>query len=321
MDYYLNDSSLTPPYKDHEKGIADLITIMNCLAELDILAEGQLPALRTNIEPWMLNFSEVDDNTLTLGEIANSLYETDHHQVAIYFSTLALMTPADINLADEVIDTVLEMDPLEAHPKHADTFPSVKKAQVNCCFCALTSNILVSFPTTKEWDFAQSGFTFRNSSYEFDHISEKVHLKELLVRRHESSVNKLCIRDFWEQKEEVFAHLKFGLDVRKQIVRFNPKFEKLLYTRLLQINTTAKEWQSGEALQPIFTALEVTDESELTMQNYGTERNFHGYDGIIRTFEKHIWIDGSNRIHIFIHNKAKIIEIGYVGKHLSTWTN
>lgn len=320
MDYYLNDTSLIPPYSDEKKGIADLISILNSLAELDTLKDGQLPALRTNIEPWELVFFEALDKSATLGDIANSLYETEHHQAAVYFSTLAVMTPADTNIDDEVLGTALEMDPLDVHPQHLNTFSSVIKAQLNSCLCALTSNILISFPTTNEWNFDQSGFSYNKLTYEFDHLSDEEHLKNIFDRYKSNALSQLCIRDFWEQKDDTFPNLRFGLDVRKQITKFNPKLETLLYTRLLSLDLVAEEWKRKPTAHPPFSALSVTDESDLTMQNYGRERNFHGDDGVVRTFEKHVWIDRGNRIHIYIHRDSHTIEIGYLGKHLTTWT-
>ncbi|MGF6205760.1 hypothetical protein [Pseudomonas frederiksbergensis] len=321
MDYYLNDVSLIPPYSDEKKGIADLISILNSLAELDNLREGQLPGLRTNIEPWELLFFQGLNESATLGDIANRLYETEHHQAAVYFSTLAVMTPADTNIDDEVLETALEMDPLEIHPQHHNTFPAVLKSQLNSCLCALTSNILISFPTTSEWNFDQSGFSYNRLTYEFDHLSDQAHLKSIFDRYKTNALSHLCIRNFWEQKAEIFPNLRFGLDVRKQITKFNPKLESLLYNRLLALDLIAEEWMKQSTPLPAFITLSVTDESDLTMQNYGRERNFHGDDGIIRTFEKHIWVDRGNRVHIFIHRDTKTVEVGYVGKHLTTWTD
>lgn len=65
--------------------------------------------------------------------------------------------------------------------------------------------------------------------------------------------------------------------------------------------------------------LTVSGESKVTMDNYGNLRKFRLPNGKREIFEDHIKIGGSLRIHFWV-NENNAVYIGYIGKHLKTWT-
>ncbi len=58
-------------------------------------------------------------------------------------------------------------------------------------------------------------------------------------------------------------------------------------------------------------------ESQPTMEQFGDQRIFRDAEGQRRTYELHVSA-GSRRIHLRISPRGRVIEIGYVGRHLDT---
>ena len=66
-------------------------------------------------------------------------------------------------------------------------------------------------------------------------------------------------------------------------------------------------------------SLDVSGESQRTLEQYWRERTFLCPDGKERLFDQHIKLKQCNwRIHFFLERKTEKVIIGYVGVHLPT---
>ena len=54
------------------------------------------------------------------------------------------------------------------------------------------------------------------------------------------------------------------------------------------------------------------------MQRYGHLRVFPDHEGLNRTYESHVSVSQQYRIHLRVVHRPRVIEIGYVGRHLRT---
>ena len=154
----------------------------------------------------------------------------------------------------------------------------------------------------------------------FDHISKALHGLAVAERRRETACSGLTARNFWDLKAACYPHLRFGLEVRRQIDEFSATLLGLAFKRLWELNQISAQ----VAARTLFLSRQekerqgIKPESYETMKKYGSERNFRGADGELRKFEEHIWVDKLYRIHIFVHEKPPVVEVGYMGRHLST---
>ena len=315
-DYVLNTFALEEVYKERSKATDHLATVLRALATLDDGASNQ-PAFRSDVDFWLPQLRFESGPNASLGELASSLYETDDHDVAEYFDALSRTTPADSGLNDAALEDLLSLEPTGPLPDLEETFVSVQAARLPALLCAVMNYTLVSFPRDPRWDFSEMGFVGGQASFRFDHLATVLHAEAIRHRRIEAARLNLRVSTFWNIKEIVFPDLLFGLDVETQLERFSATLRTLLFTRLAELNTECVRWKALET--DAFPGV-LRPESALTMDNYGTKRRFRGYDGEMRTFEEHVWVDRGHRIHVFRH-PGKKLEVGYVGRHLKTWSN
>jgi hypothetical protein len=315
-DYVLNTFALKEIYKERSEATGHLASVLRALATLDDGASIQ-PAFRSDIDLWLPQLRFESGPDASLGELASSLYETDDHDVAEYFDALSRTTPADSGLNNAALEALLNLEPTEPLPGLEETFVSVEAAQLSALLCAVMNYTLVSFPRDPKWNFSEMGFVGGQVSFRFDHLATVLHAEAVRQRRIEAARLNLRVNTFWSIKETVFPDLLFGLDVETQLERFSATLRTLLFTRLGELNADCGRWKSLET--NAFPG-ELSPESSLTMDNYGSKRRFRGYDGEMRTFEEHVWVDRSHRIHVFRH-PGKKLEVGYVGRHLKGWSN
>lgn len=321
-DYVLNCTTVTPLFPNANSAAMCVAEMIEALAALDSDSE-QLPVFRLPCDPWYIELARHDgeDRTLSLGEIANSFYNTENHDFAVFFDQLTRTSPADDGLSESTIDELLRLEPDGAAPGYEETFENVKAASFDATMCALTGSILVSLLRNSSWDFDRAGFKAAGSIYHFDHVAKTKHSLAIRLRRPKPARPELTARNFWKLKAEIFPNLLFGLDVERQITKFSATLLGLLFTRLGELDSRVAAWKAPGVTSLPDQRPYISQESKQTMANYGDDRKFRGHDGQMRVFEEHVWIDRTHRIHIFLDHEDKSIEVGYVGHHLPTATN
>jgi hypothetical protein len=87
---------------------------------------------------------------------------------------------------------------------------------------------------------------------------------------------------------------------------------------LFELENYCKNWNAG-AFSLEGYLIEVSRESQPTLNKYGKQRTFRCLDGKERLFDWHVKLRLCNwRIHFFPDVRPGKIIIGYVGRHLPT---
>jgi hypothetical protein len=161
----------------------------------------------------------------------------------------------------------------------------------------------------------------REESVEVIHASQKNHVLE-----HANWIQKrlqpdgLNGKDLWNRRDEFFPSLQFCYTGNKQLWKLRTGDERLqiVLEVLSKFENCAKNWETGY-FNLEGTSLEVSGESEPTLNKYGKERTFLCPDGHERLFEQHAKLRQCNwRIHFFPEVGTRKVIIGYVGIHLPT---
>lgn len=121
-------------------------------------------------------------------------------------------------------------------------------------------------------------------------------------------------------KEDFFPNIVFCGKAEEQLKAYGKG--KLFYQCLEQLKILenySKDWNEGNFSYRDLnatTAINLSPESNTTMNKYRAERVFSLPNGKTAIFELHIKL-GEVRIHILEDNTTKKIMVGYIGKHLS----
>lgn len=154
------------------------------------------------------------------------------------------------------------------------------------------------------------------------HASKPVHLAKHQAWFEQKKRESLAkSRDLWERKEEFFPHLVLCGEVEKQLtgLGIHSKFFDQIIEKLKRLNEFAQNWQSGSYSDHVAKqyGLDVSGESEGTLQKYGRQRKFRLPNKKKQLFEKHIKT-GDLRFHFYPDEESNTIYVGYIGSHLST---
>lgn len=123
--------------------------------------------------------------------------------------------------------------------------------------------------------------------------------------------------DLAARKNECFPHLRFGSAVDSQIKSLPAAHLRRVVLKLMVLDHACRKWRQDAAMR----SPQLTDcrlESEPTMQQYGHLRIFPDHEGCNRTYEPHVSVGQQYRIHLRVVHRPRVIEIGYVGRHLPT---
>jgi hypothetical protein len=317
-DYVLNTASVAEPYPALVTARVELAALLRGLALLDSDSDV-LPSLRLNVDPWLHPFArEGDAAPLTLGELAHSFYGTGDHDLAEFFDSLNRSVPADYALDDASIDAILRVAPDSPATGFEQTFERVRAAGIDALICAAMNFTLVGMLRNNLWRFDRMGFVSGTETYLFDHVAEPLHAEGIRGRRMAALRSELSPRSFWSLRARVFSNLLFGLDVQGQVDKLNTTIVPLMFKRLAELDARARVWRESASDQFPDGTTEIKRETPRTMARYGNDRRFSGHDGATKTFEEHMWIDRSHRIHLILDVNGKRVEIGYIGRHLPT---
>ncbi len=317
-DYVLNGASIVEPYHDVTAARTDLATLLRGLALLDA-DSATLPSLRMNVDPWLQLIVQNDvEASISLGGLVHGFYGTPDHDLAAFFDALNRTVPAEATLTNIEVEAVLRLSPDAPAPGYEQTFPSVLAAGIDALICAAMNFILIGLRRSDLWRFDAMGFVSGCDACLFDHVAEPSHAEAIRGRRLAGLRHELASRTFWSMRARVFPGLLFGLDVQNQIEKFSTTLLPLLFKRLAELDERSTRWSQSKADRFPDGTTEISGETARTMKRYADDRRFRGHDGVMRTFEDHMWVDRSHRIHLICNTTQKTVEIGYVGRHLPT---
>lgn len=159
----------------------------------------------------------------------------------------------------------------------------------------------------------------RDDAVEVLNVAEPTQATEisdaLLQRRQRALVDTPT--DLAARKIGYFPHLIFGSAVDRQIGNLPETLLRRVILKLIVLDDACREWRQDTTMR----SPQLTDcrrESEPTMQQYGHFRVFPDHEGCNRTYEPHVSVGQRHRIHLRVVHGSRVIEIGYVGRHLPT---
>ena len=189
--------------------------------------------------------------------------------------------------------------------------------------CAIQNCITVSFPSKPDWEQNTLIVRFREllpsdewreGQETIDNLACTEHAATICERHRAQVLSILTPMQQWEQRDEMFPNLLFGLYVDND-VRRSGQLSAILQ-RLQRLNGDAAAWQKIGGSAPPWS-LEVTPESRNTMNDprLRDRRIFRSHDGTSKLFEWHAKF-GDMRIHLIFDAASRTVEIGYIGPHL-----
>ncbi|MCU0546220.1 MAG: hypothetical protein MUE44_29315 [Oscillatoriaceae cyanobacterium Prado104] len=242
-----------------------------------------------------------------------------------FLRTLATKTPLSIDIPDLTIKIKLE-DPARELSLQGSQAAGFKVAHyLEALAISLNSESLWNSSRIKlELIQIDGDENLIEESVEVIHASQKNHVLEhanWIKNRLQSE--RITGMELWNNRDELFPSLQFCDAGNKQLRKLRSGEERLqlVLEILYQLENCAKNWETGYfSLEGV--SIEVSGESEPTLNKYGKERTFLCPDGKERLFERHVKLRECNwRIYFFAEvskeGKRKVI-IGYIGSHLPT---
>ncbi len=113
----------------------------------------------------------------------------------------------------------------------------------------------------------------------------------------------------------VFPHLVLGMDVESQFQALAADVQRVIRGKFIELDGAVREWRRVGAPLPKLPG--IRSEGKATMGKYGENRVHRDRRGANATYKLHVSA-GSYRIHFRVESGQKVIEVGYVGKHLPT---
>lgn len=118
-------------------------------------------------------------------------------------------------------------------------------------------------------------------------------------------------------KRKCFPHLAFGLDVDSHLKTLPQDIFPSVINKLVTLDDASHAWRADRAMTfPILPKCH--DESEPTMQRFGSQRRFRDQEGNLTLYKLHAMVGSAYRIHLRVIHDPRGIEIGYIGRHLDT---
>lgn len=321
-EYVFNAHSNNAADTNVQEGTALVAVLLETLAELDSCLSGPVRPLKLPQYPWELNVAHgADGIAIALREVIDRFYESGAtRELAVFFDAMQCYAPAVEMLDDSAIEAILRLEPSGPVPGYETVYQAICEAGFDAIQSAVVNGTLVSLDHPR-WNFSHALVECNDARIEIDHASRVEHVEPICRRAQARAVRSLTTRNFEETCQVAFPLLDWGQDVTNQLSTFPARYLKLAFKRLATLDDIVRKWRSTGAAQPDQGNLNFRSESKLTMDNYGNERRFRSASGEVKTYEKHVWIDQGNRIHFIVDSRTRSIEIGYIGRHLGTWTN
>ena len=138
-----------------------------------------------------------------------------------------------------------------------------------------------------------------------------------LLKRAQDELAKNSTR-FADRKQECFPHLEFGVDVDDQLSVLSGDVIEQVIGKLIVLDGAVRDWRRNASESPRLP--KIHSESEPTMARYGDRRIFRDRHGDAKEYRTHAMVGFSYRIHFVVDQRNRVLEIGYIGKHLPTAT-
>jgi hypothetical protein len=136
----------------------------------------------------------------------------------------------------------------------------------------------------------------------------------------------VTFRNIWDRRRKLFPNIELCGVVKEQCLKIgNSSLFNQMVEVLKKFDYAVSKWKSESGIFS-YTAinqtysLNISPESDQTMNKYGDERRFKLPGGKTELFELHIKT-GNLRFHFFPDNITRKVYIGYIGHHLSTIKN
>lgn len=146
--------------------------------------------------------------------------------------------------------------------------------------------------------------------------SQLKRLSELLLRRSRQGLRGDPL-SLPASKRECFPHLAFGLDVDSHLKTLPQDILPSVINKLVTLDGASRAWRVEAGMTfPILPKCH--DESEPTMQRFGSQRRFRDPEGNLALYKLHAMVGSAHRIHLRVVHDPRRIEVGYIGRHLDT---
>jgi len=197
----------------------------------------------------------------------------------------------------------------------------------------LLDTLAISFLSDDFWNKNEIGLLH----YYLDNdCNEKI---ENIVVKHISNTENVYIHKNWLEQNLLnslenskmlwFKRLEFFPDlilcgiIEEQLTKIGfSKYFNQIIEKLKELNKFAKNWKDGDFNYNFVNqnfSLNISPESKQTVQKYGNQRKFKLPSGKKELFELHIKTDDL-RFHFYPDNLTHTIYVGYIGKHLDTFS-
>ena len=113
----------------------------------------------------------------------------------------------------------------------------------------------------------------------------------------------------------VFPHLALGKDVESQFQKLATDVQRVILRKFIEFDGAVREWRRVDAPFPKLPG--VRPDGKATMDRYGENRTHRDRCGEEAVYNRHVSA-GRCRIHFRVESGRKVVEVGYVGKHLPT---
>ncbi|MNM92375.1 hypothetical protein D3C81_1047070 [compost metagenome] len=317
VDFVFNHASLLPLATDLPGITEPLAAMLRSMAAVEA-ALPHTPAFRLARESWEIAAANINSVESSFTEVVELLFRSNHIEEGVYFHSLVQSSPSWSDLSESLLDSVIELDPIEVDAEAPETFEIAQEAGEEARVCAIAKFFLTSLPTAERYNTPVVRFISNQQRFSFEHISTPDNAEKVSSRLRDQAIIDLTSKRFIDEKHELFPDLHFGRDIDNLIERFPPVYLRLLFTRLVELNSASKAWTLSNILPQ--DTIHIQSESEGTMNRYGNQRLRRGFDGESRIFEEHIRVTSGTRIHLYRHQNIRKIEIGYIGPHLDTVT-
>jgi hypothetical protein len=192
--------------------------------------------------------------------------------------------------------------------------------------CAHTDAIAVSIPIQARFDVDRLNVRFKelNAVAELcdeeeliDNVARSIHAEAIIDRARLGALGKVTLVTFWNQRLDLFPHLRFGADFEQHLQQLNPGITRALISRLAELDAAAADWPALGTEAPQWRS-KVTPESDSVMNNPASRsrRIFRDAMGSQALFSWHARIGSGIRLHLRFDRSVHLVEIGYVGQHL-----
>ncbi len=195
-------------------------------------------------------------------------------------------------------------------------------------YCAENDGIAVGFPSTWVWDRDQIEITFReieSNSAEvgvlIDNLTRPEHAASIVDRQRVDRDEISRPADVWTSRSDAFPDISFGPDVRQHLERVNPSDRSAIVRCLHQLNEATRRWKQDGGATPSWP-INVRNESATVQNNrrFSDRRRFRSITGRSELFMWHANYGYGRRIHLRIDASSRVVEIGYIGRHLPITT-